>query len=43
MDCTQTIRARRSIRKFKPGAVVHRADVERMLEAARMAPSAKAH
>ena len=40
MDCTQTIRARRSIRKFKPGAVVPRANVERMLEAAMMSPSA---
>ena len=40
MDCTQAIRARRSIRKFKPGAAVPRADVETMLEAAMMAPSA---
>ena len=40
MDCTQTIRARRSIRKYKPGAAVPRADVEKMLEAAMMAPSA---
>ena len=40
MDCTQTIRARRSIRKFKPGVPVPRADVEAMLEAAMMAPSA---
>lgn len=41
MDCTQTIRARRSIRKFKPGASIPRADVESMLEAAMMAPSAR--
>lgn len=40
MDCTQTIRARRSIRKFKPGQSIPRADVETMLEAAMMAPSA---
>ena len=40
MDCTQTIRARRSIRKFKPDQSVPRADVEKMLEAAMMAPSA---
>lgn len=40
MNCTQVIRARRSIRKFKPGAAVPRADVETMLEAAMMAPSA---
>ncbi len=41
MDCTQAIRARRSIRKFKPGASIPRADVEAMLEAAMMAPSAR--
>lgn len=40
MDCTQAIRARRSIRRFKPGVSIPRADVERMLEAAMMAPSA---
>lgn len=40
MDCTQAIRARRSIRKFKPGAVIPRPDVEAMLEAAMLAPSA---
>ena len=40
MDCSQAIRARRSIRKFKPGAVIPKADVEAMLEAAMMAPSA---
>ena len=32
MDCTQAIRARRSIRRFKPGAPVPRQDVETMLE-----------
>lgn len=41
MDCTQAIRARRSIRRFKPGAAVPRADIETMLEAAMMAPSAR--
>ena len=41
MDCTQTIRARRSIRKFKSGASIPRPDVEAMLEAAMMAPSAR--
>ena len=41
MDLTQAIRARRSIRKFKPGASIPRPDVEAMLEAAMMAPSAR--
>lgn len=40
MDCTQAIRARRSIRKFQPGGEVPQAHVEQMLEAAMMAPSA---
>ena len=40
MDCTQAIRARRSIRKFKTNAGIPREDVEKMLEAAMMAPSA---
>ena len=40
MDCTQTIRARRSIRRFKAGAAVPEADIVKMLEAAMMAPSA---
>ena len=40
MDCTQIIRARRSIRKYKPGAPVPEEDVKLMLEAAMMAPSA---
>ena len=41
MDCTQTIRARRSIRKYKAGAPVPEEDVKLMLEAAMMAPSAR--
>ena len=41
MDCTQTIRARRSIRKYQPGAPVPEEDVKLMLEAAMMAPSAR--
>lgn len=41
MDCTQAIRARRSIRKFKPGVSVPKADIQAMLEAAMMAPSAR--
>ena len=40
MDCTQTIRTRRSIRKFKSGESIPQADIEQMLEAAMMAPSA---
>ena len=40
MDCTQAIRARRSVRKFKPGQTIPKAEVEAMLEAAMMAPSA---
>ena len=40
MDCSQTIRARRSIRKFKPDMPVPREAIEKMLEAAMMAPSA---
>ena len=40
MDCTQAIRGRRSIRTFKPGETVPRGDIETMLEAAMMAPSA---
>ena len=41
MDHSQVIRARRSIRKFKPDAPVPREAVEKMLEAAMMAPSAR--
>ena len=40
MDCSQAIRARRSIRKFKPDMPVPQEDLEKMLEAAMMAPSA---
>lgn len=40
MDGTQAIRSRRSIRKFKPGVSIPRDDIEKMLEAAMMAPSA---
>ena len=40
MDCSQVIRARRSIRKFKTDAPVPQEDIEKMLEAAMMAPSA---
>ena len=40
MDCIQAIRARRSIRKFKPGGAIPKADLEQMLEAAMLAPSA---
>ena len=32
MDCTQAIRARRSIRKFKPGAPIPEKDVEPFLD-----------
>ena len=41
MDCTQATRARRSIRKYKPGAPVPEEDIRLMLEAAMMAPSAR--
>ena len=40
MDCTQVIRERRSIRKYKAGAPVPEEDIKLMLEAAMMAPSA---
>lgn len=40
MDCSQTIRVRRSIRRFKVGEAIPKGDVEKMLEAAMMAPSA---
>ena len=40
MDCTQAIRARRSIRRYQPGAPVPEEDVKLMLEAAMLAPSA---
>ena len=41
MDCTQVIRERRSIRKYKAGAPVPEEDIKLMLEAAMMAPSAR--
>ena len=40
MNTTECIRARRSIRKYKPGVVVPQADIDLMLEAAMCAPSA---
>jgi len=41
MNTTQAIRARRSIRKYKQGAVIPQSDIDRMLEAAMCAPSAR--
>lgn len=41
MDCSQIIRARRSVRKYKADQPVPQADIEKMLEAAMMAPSAR--
>ena len=41
MNTTEAIRARRSVRKFKPAAEISPKQVELMLEAAMMAPSAK--
>jgi nitroreductase len=40
MEITQAIRARRSIRKYKPGQTIPQEQVELMLEAAMCAPSA---
>jgi nitroreductase len=40
VDATEAIRARRSIRKYIPGAAVPEAHLRLMLEAAMMAPSA---
>ena len=40
MNGSEVIRARRSVRKFKSGVTIPRDHVERMLEAAMMAPSA---
>ena len=40
MNGTDLIRARRSIRKYQPGAVIPREAIEKLLEAAMMAPSA---
>ncbi|RLI08794.1 nitroreductase [Candidatus Bathyarchaeota archaeon] len=41
MDFFEVVKARRSIRRFKQGARVRPEDVRAMLEAARLAPSAK--
>ena len=41
MDVREAIRGRRSIRKYKAGAVIPKADIESILEAAMMAPSAR--
>ena len=40
MTISEAIRARRSIRKYKPGAPIQDAQIEKLLEAAMMAPSA---
>lgn len=40
MNTLETIRSRRSIRKYKPGAVIPKEDLKQILEAAMMAPSA---
>lgn len=40
MDVREAIRNRRSIRKYVEGAAVPKADIEKILEAAMMAPSA---
>lgn len=40
MKTLETIRSRRSIRKYKPGAVIPKEDLKQILEAAMMAPSA---
>lgn len=41
MNCSDVIRDRRSIRKYKPGIIIPQEDIETMLEAAMMAPSAR--
>ena len=41
MDGSQLIRARRSIRRYKPGVQIPREEIQLMLEAAMMAPSAR--
>lgn len=41
MNTTQAIRARRSIRKYRQGAVIPQEDIDVMLEAAMCAPSAR--
>lgn len=40
MNALETIRSRRSIRKYKKGAVIPKEDIRQILEAAMMAPSA---
>ena len=40
MNCSEVIRERRSIRKYKENVTIPQEDFERMLEAAMMAPSA---
>ncbi len=40
MNTLETIRSRRSIRKYKEGAVIPKEDIKQILEAAMMAPSA---
>ena len=40
MNTLETIRSRRSIRKYKKGAVIPKEDLKQILEAAMMAPSA---
>lgn len=40
MNTLETIRSRRSIRKYKEGVVVPKEDIKQILEAAMMAPSA---
>lgn len=40
METFEAIHTRRSIRKYKKGAAISRADVEKLLESAMMAPSA---
>ncbi|HBA62356.1 MAG TPA: nitroreductase family protein [Lachnospiraceae bacterium] len=40
MNCSEVIRERRSIRKYVTDVVIPRRDIEKMLEAAMMAPSA---
>lgn len=41
MNCSDVIRERRSIRKYKEGVSIPDEDIRKMLEAAMMAPSAK--
>lgn len=41
MNCSDAIRKRRSIRRYKESVSIPQADIEKMLEAAMMAPSAR--